>query len=234
MKGMKSMPLEARQMRCLRSFSTTKRLLTAAALLSLIFVAGCDEHVTAERNPQVPIHKHATWAWRPIEAEPAPRDSRRVVSRDEPSESAKRVPEEEASSEVLRGQFRAAIAKSLAGKGFKEVKDPQAAAFLVDFHVALKDQKSTVPVGYGGGYPGVVCGPYGCWQSWGWGPPSLGYQNIQFRAGTIVFDFLQAPTKTMAFRSVGEKPVINGFTTFRQKDVNSLVQALLEKLQPGK
>lgn len=221
-------------MRCLRSLSTTKRLSSAAALLSLIFVAGCDEHVTTERNPQVPIPKHATWAWRPVEAEPAPHDSRRVVSRDEPSQNAKLVPETEASNEIMRGQFRAAIAKSLAGKRFKEVSDPQAAAFLVDFHVALKDQKATAPTGYPGGYPGVVCGPYGCWQSWGWGPPSLGYQNIQFRAGTIVFDFLQASTKTMAFRSVGEKPVINGYTSFRQKDVNSLVLALLEKLQPSK
>src|SRR3974390_3478934 len=133
-KGMKSMPLEARQMRCLRSLSTTKRLLSAAALLSLIFVAGCDEHVTTERNPQGPIPKRGTWACRPVEAEPFPHDSRRVVSRDEPSQNAKLVPETEASNEIMRGQFRAAIAKSLAGKRFKEVSDPRAAAFLVDFH----------------------------------------------------------------------------------------------------
>ncbi len=221
-------------MRNLRSISTTKRLLTAAAFVSLIFVAGCDEHVTAERNPEVPIPKHATWAWRPVEAQPAPRESRPITSRDEPAQVPKRASDTEASNEILRGQIRAAITKSLADKGFKEVSDPQAAAFLVDFHIAVDVRNATVPVGYPGGYPGVVCGPYGCVQSWGWGPPALGYQNIRFRAGTFVFDFLQAPTKKLAFRSIGQKPVKAGLTTFRQKDVNSLVNAALYKLSAGK
>ena len=221
-------------MRNLGCFATTQRLLTAAALVCAIFVAGCDEHVTSERNPEIPIPKHATWAWRPAEAPPAPRDSRPVVSRDEVAPSTKMIPESDTSNEILRGQIRAAIASTLAYKGYKEVQDPQAAAFLVDFHVAVKDQKAAVPLGYPGGYPGVVCGPYGCWQSWGWGPPALGYQNIRFRAGTIVFDFLQASTKKVAFRSDGEKSVKSGYTTFREKDVNSLVQALLWKLPSQK
>jgi hypothetical protein len=229
------MPLEARQMRFLRPFSTTKRLLTALALLSLIVVVGCNEYVTSERNPEVPIPKHATWAWRPVEVQPAPaRESRPVISRDEPTQGAKPVPETEASNEILRGQIRVAITKALAEKGFKEVTDPNAAAFLVDYHVAVKDQRAAVPVGYGGGYPGVVCGPYGCVQSWGWGPPVYGYQNIQFRTGTMVFDFLQASTKKVAFRAIGNKPVKAGFTTFTQSDVNSLVNAVLWKLSAGK
>jgi hypothetical protein len=229
------MPLEVRQMRYLGPFSTTKRLLTAAALLSLIVVVGCNEYVTSERNPEVPIPKHATWAWRPVEAPPAPaRDSRPVISRDEPTQGAKPVPETEASNEILRGQIRVAITKALAEKGFKEVTDPQAAAFLVDYHIAVKDQRAAAPVGYAGGYPGVVCGPYGCVQSWGWGPPVYGYQNIQFRTGTMVFDFLQAPTKKLAFRAIGHKPVKAGLTTFTQSDVNSLVNAVLWKLSAGK
>lgn len=208
--------------------------MTAAALLSVMFAAGCDEQVTSERSPEVPIPKHATWAWRPMEAPATPRDTRPVISRDEITPRTKMIPESDTSNEFLRGQIRAAIAESLAYKGYREVKDPSAAEFLVDYHVALKDQKATVPVGYAGGYPGVVCGPYGCWQSWGWGPPVLGYQNIRFRAGTIVFDFVQASTKKVAFRSIGNKPVKSGLTTFRQKDVNSLVQALLWKLPSGK
>lgn len=227
------MPLEARQMRNLSFLAITKRLLTAAALLSVMFMAGCDEHVTSERNPEVLIPKHATWAWRPVEAAPTPRDARPVISRDEISPGT-RIPDTDTSNEFLRGQIRAAIAGSLAYKGYKEVKDPQAAAFLVDFHAALKDQKVIVPTGYPAGYPGVVCGPYGCWQSWGWGLAAPGYQNIKFRAGTIVFDFVQASTKKVAFRSIGDKPVKSGLTTFRQKDVNALVQALLWKLPPGK
>jgi hypothetical protein len=229
------MPLEARQMRLLRPVSTTKRLLSAFACLSLIFVAGCNEYVTSERNPEVPIPKKATWAWRPVEAQPAAvRESRPVISRDEPNRGAKPVPQTEASTEILRGQIRVAITKALAEKGFKEVTDPNAAAFWVDYHIAVKDQSAAVPVGFAGGYPGVVCGPYGCVQSWGWGPPAYGYQNIKFRTGTMVFDFLQAPTKKLAFRAIGNKPVKAGFTTFTQSDVNSLVNAVLWKLSAGK
>ncbi|MGC1416694.1 MAG: DUF4136 domain-containing protein [Candidatus Acidiferrum sp.] len=212
---------------------STKWILTAAALLAVVFIAGCDEHVTSERNPEVPIPKHATWAWRPAEAQPAASDSHPITSRDEPAQGHKMAPETEASNEILRGQIRVAITKALADKGFKEVSDPKAAAFLVDFHIAVKDQSARVPVGYAGGYPGVVCGPYGCVQSWGWGPPALGYQNISFRAGTMVFDFLQAPTKNLAFRSIGSKPVKSGYTTFRQSDVHSLVNAVLWKLSAG-
>ena len=57
---------------------STKWILTAAALLSVALIAGCDEYVTSERNPEVPIPKHATWAWRPAEAQPAPSDSRPI------------------------------------------------------------------------------------------------------------------------------------------------------------
>jgi len=144
------------------------------------------------------------------------------------------IPDSDTSNEFLRGQIKAAIASSLAYKGYKEVQDPHAAAFLVDFHAAMKDKKETVPTGYGGGYPGVVCGPYGCWRSWGWGPPAQGYQHIQFRAGTIVFDFVQAATDKVAFRAIGDKPVKSDLTTFRQKDVNSLVHDLLWKLPAQK
>jgi len=222
-------------MRFSRPISTTKRLLTAFALLTLIVVIGCNEYVTSERNPEVPIPKKATWAWRPADAQPAPaREARPVISRDEPNRSPKPVPQTEASTEILRGQIRVAIAKALAEKGFKEATDPNSAAFWVDYHIAVKDQSAAVPVGYAGGYPGVVCGPYGCVQSWGWGPPAYGYQNIKFRTGTMVFDFLQAPTQKLAFRAIGNKPVKAGLTTFTQSDVNSLVNAVLWKLSAGK
>ena len=221
-------------MRFSRPISTTKRLLTAAGLFSLALVVGCNEYVTTERNPEVPIPKHATWAWRPVEAQPvAAREARPVISRDEPNQHSKPVPQSEASTEILRGQIRVAITKELKGKGFKEVTDPNAATFLVDYHIAVRDQSATVPVGYGGGYPGVVCGPYGCVNSWGWGPPAYGYQNIKFRTGTMVFDFLQASTHKVAFRAIGNKPVGSGLTTFKQSDVNSLVGAVLWKLAAG-
>ena len=202
------MPLEAGQMRFLRPFSTTKRILTAIALLALVVVVGCNEYVTTERNPEVPIPKHATWAWRPVEAQSTgPHESRPVISRDEPNHGARPVPQSEASTEILRGQIRVAITKQLKEKGFKEVADPNAAAFLVDYHIAVKDQSASVPVGYGGGYPGVVCGPYGCVQSWGWGPPAYGYQNIKFRsAGQWYSTFCKRRRIRSRFARLGTNP----------------------------
>src|SRR3984957_9776828 len=72
-----NMPLEASQMRNLHSLSTTRRLLTAAAFVSLIFAAGCDEYVRITRDRDVRIPKNATWAWRPVVEEAAvPRANR--------------------------------------------------------------------------------------------------------------------------------------------------------------
>ncbi|MGC2674351.1 MAG: hypothetical protein WA299_20990, partial [Candidatus Acidiferrum sp.] len=71
-------------MHCLRLFKTTKRLLSVTALLSFIFVAGCDEYVRIIRDHDVRIPNSATWAWRPAVQETANAgDSRPVTSRDQ-------------------------------------------------------------------------------------------------------------------------------------------------------
>ena len=37
--------------------------------------------------------------------------------------------------------------------------------------------------------PVLVCGYYGCWQSWGyWGPPGYAVRTVHYREGSIVFD----------------------------------------------
>ena len=116
-----------------------------------------------------------------------------------------RVPDP--NDEVVRGRVRTAIEQTLTSKGFKQVSDPGAADFLVDYKFAVNRHSATVPVGYGGGYPGLVCGPYRCWESWGYGPAFVGYENIHFREGTIVFDWVQQGTRHLVYRAVGEKPV---------------------------
>src|SRR5579863_948859 len=90
--------LEARQMRNLVSVSTARRLLSAGAFLSLLFVAGCDDRVLITRDRDVHIPRNATWAWRPVvEEAPAARDNRSadnrpVVSRDEPTRPSRNQP----------------------------------------------------------------------------------------------------------------------------------------------
>jgi hypothetical protein len=237
------MPLEARQMQNLRSVLTLKRLLTAAAFLSLVFVAGCDEYVQVTRDRDVRIAKGATWAWRPAVEEAAvardnrTADNRPVTSRDDlartpRNQPAPRVPDP--NDEVVRQRVKDAIAQTLGSKGLKQVNDPATADFLIDYKFAVNRHNAAVPVGYPGAYPGLVCGPFRCWESWGYGPAYVGYENIHFREGMIVFDLVQQSTKHLVYRAVGQKPVKRDAFSLTQGDINSLVHHLLGDLKPGK
>jgi hypothetical protein len=228
-------------MRTWRGSGTIKRLLTAAVFLSAIFVVGCDDHVQITRDRDVRIPRNATWAWRPAADEAAvardnrSADNRPVISRDDVSrqrQPVNRVPD--ANDDVVRQRVKTAIEEDLNAKGFKEVSDPGAADFLVDYKFAVNRHTAAVPVGYGGAYPGLVCGPFRCWESWGYGPAFVGYENIHFREGTIVFDWVQQPTKHLVYRAVGEKPVRRDAFSLTQGDINDLVHHLLKDLKHGK
>ncbi|MBA0084288.1 MAG: DUF4136 domain-containing protein [Acidobacteria bacterium Pan2503] len=208
-------------------------LIAVAALLSGLLLAGCDEYVQITRDPDVPIHKLATWAWRPAAEQANARDSRAVISRDMISRDETVVRDSDADNEMVRQRVKTAIEQTLASKGLTRISDAQAADFLVDYQFAVERRNATVPAAYEG-YPGVVCGPYGCWQSWGWGPAAVGYQNIRFRQGTIVFDFIQRSTKHLVYRGVGEKPVHYNTFTLTQGDIHALVHRLLEDLRTQK
>ena len=212
-----------------RLWSTHRPLFTFAAFVSLLFLAGCDEYVQITRDPDVRIAKHATWAWRPAAEQAKANDSRRVVSRDVISRGDTVVRDADANNEIVRQRVKTAIEQALVSKGLKQVSGPQAADFLVDYHFAVESHNTTVRTAYPGGYGGLVCGPYGCWE--GWGPPEVGYEHIRFREGTIVFDFLQPSTKHLVYRAVGEKPVHRNTFTLTQNDINSLVNHLLKDLK---
>lgn len=202
--------------------------LAASVLICGLLLAGCDDHVTVTRDPDIPVLKGNTWAWRPM-APPKDAEKRPVVSRDVISrgETIRRDPE--SNSSVVRDRIRIAIEQTLSSKGLRQVSDPQAADFLVDYHVAVRRHDVTVQRVYPGGYPGLVCGPYGCWESWGWGPPQVSYENIRFREGTVVLDLTKQSTKRLAYRAVGQKPVHRD--TFNQDEINEFVHHMLGKLQ---
>ncbi len=218
---------------------TTKLILAAAAIFSVILVAGCDEYVRIIRDHDVRIPKNATWAWRPAVQEAAAReaagDNRRVLSQDQVSRDQAAAPRQASADDAVdRQRVKAAIEQALAAKGFKQVSDPAIANFLVDYKFAVRHGNAAVPVGYPGAYPGLVCGPYRCWQTWGYGPAYVGYENIRFREGTIVFDWMQTATKHLVYRAIGAKPVRSDSFSLTQSDIHSLVGALLKDLKPGK
>jgi len=224
---------------------TAKRLLGAAAFVSLFFLAGCDEHVQITRDRDVRIPKHATWAWRPAVEEarntPPPAapnaDNRPVISRDDisgppPGPRTRPAPSREPNpdDDVVRQRVKSAIEQTLASKGFQQV-DPAQAEFLVDYKFAVRRFNETVPA-YGG-YPGLVCGPFRCWYG-AYGPAWVGYENIHFREGTIVFDWVQRDTKHLVYRAIGEKPVHRDAFSLTQDEINGLTHHLLSQLNPGK
>jgi hypothetical protein len=135
---------------------------------------------------------------------------------------------------VLRSKVKTAVEADLAKKGFREASDPEAADFLVDFHIAVRRRNMTVERVYPGAYPGLVCGPFGCYSGWGYGPAAVGYENVRFREGTIVVDAVQNPTNHSFYRAIGEKPVSRDTFSFSQDEVNGLVQKLLKDLKPSK
>jgi hypothetical protein len=203
-------------------------LLAASILVCGLFVAGCDDHIDVIRDPNIPVVKGSTWAWKPA-APPKDADRRPVVSRDVISRGETVVRESSANKEIVRERIRTAIEQSLSSKGLRQVSDPQAADFLVDYHVAVRRHNVTVEHVYPGGYPGLVCGPYGCWESWGWGPPEVSYENIRFREGTVIFDFVKQSTKRLAYRAIGQKPVHRD--TFNQGEISEFVNHMLGKLK---
>ncbi len=203
-------------------------LLAAAVLICGLLLAGCDDHVTVIRDPNILVPKGSTWAWKPV-ASPRDADRRPVVSRDVISRGESIAREPGANNEIVRQRIRTAIEQTLSSKGLREVSDQQDAEFLVDYHVAVRRHNVTVEHVYRGGYRGLVCGPYGCWESWGWGPPEVSYENIRFREGTVVFDFVKQSTRRLAYRAIGQKPVHRD--TFNQDEVNEFVHHMLGKLK---
>ena len=207
----------------------TKSPLLAALILGCgMMLAGCDDHISVIRDPDIPVPKGSTWAWRPVAAS-READRRPVVSRDVISRGETIVRDPGANNDIVRQRIRTAIEQTLSSKGLRQVSDPQAADFLVDYHVAVRRHDVTVQRVYPGGYPGLVCGPYGCWEGWGWGPAAVGYENIRFREGTIVFDFVKHSTNRLAYRAIGQKPVHRD--TFNQGEISEFVHHMLGKLK---
>jgi hypothetical protein len=111
-----------------------------------------------------------------------------------------------------------------------QVSDPAAADFLVDYHFAMRRHNVSVERIYPWGYPGLVCGPFGCWQGWGYGPAEVSYENIRFREGMFVFDFIKRNPNRLAYRAIGQETAHHA--TFLNDQVEDMVHAMLKGLKP--
>ena len=197
----------------------------AGCLACGLFLSGCDDNnVEIIRDPDIRVAKGMTWAWRPANAPEGAGsrvDSRKVISRDvitpeqqpQPQQAPQRLESNrDWNTEANRDVLKAAIAKNLQSKGLTQVPDPNIADFWVDYHVAVKTQTATIQRVYPGGYPGVVCGPYGCWSGWGWGPPEVAFQNVRYHEGTFVIDLALREPRKLAYRAISQKELKNNRT----------------------
>jgi hypothetical protein len=205
-------------------------LMAGAILLGGLLLAGCDEHVEIIRDRDIPVLKHQTWAWRPAPARKEAKNERPVVSRDVIGGRETVARETDPANEIVRQELRTAIERQLTEKGLTQVSDPAAADFLVDYHFAMRRHNVRVERVYPGAYPGLVCGPFGCWEGWGYGPAEVSYENVRFREGTFVFDFIKHNPNRLAYRAIGQEPAHHA--TFSNDQVNDMVHALLKGLKP--
>ena len=207
-------------------------VLLSATMLGGLVLAGCDDNVEVIRDPDVRIHKGMTWAWRPVSAPAPPRkdaDDRPVTSRDTIGAPPQRLESNrDWNNEENRTKLQEAIERGLSGKGLTKVSDPAVADFLVDYHVAVKTQTAQVQNVYPGGYPGVVCGPFGCWYGYGWGPPEVEYRTVRYHEGTFVLDIALRNPKKLAYRAISQKELSKRNISTYQADeaVNHLLKGL--------
>jgi hypothetical protein len=203
-------------------------LLGAAVLICGLLLAGCDEHIEVIRDSGIPVHQGNTWAWRPMEGSRTG-NQRPVVSRDVISRRESIARDSYERNDLVRERVRIAIEQTLSSKGLQQVSDPREADFLVEYHLAVRKRDVTPQRVYPSSYPGIVCGRYGCWESWGWGPPVVSYENVRYREGTVVFDLVDQSSMRLAFRAIGQKPVNRH--TFTQGEISEFVHHMLDKLK---
>jgi hypothetical protein len=207
-------------------------LIAAVAVFCGLVLAGCDEHVEVIQDTDIHVMKHQTWAWRPMQApraQPSGGGDRPVISRDVIGRHETVTTEADPAVEIARRQLRTEIERQMTQKGLRQVSDPSVADYLVDYHFAMRGHNVTVQNVYPSAYPGLVCGPFGCWQGWGYGPAEVAYQNVQFREGTFVFDMTQNASRHLVYRAIGQEPAYHA--QFSHDQIEDMVHALLKKLK---
>jgi len=200
-------------------------------------LAGCDDHVTVDRDPGVRIQRGMTWAWRPAPQtqEMRSESGRKVISRDVIPLRNGAPPQRafpnyaDPQKDMVHTRTRIAIEQTMAAKGLTQVSDPAAADFLVDYQVGIQNRRERVAVPVDS--PVLVCGYRGCWESWGyWGPAGYAVRTVRYSEGTIVFDLVRHGDDKMAYRATYEK--LLDWNSLDQEHVNSGVKKMLKELKP--
>jgi hypothetical protein len=127
---------------------------------------------------------------------------------------------------LIDNRIRAAIETQLAAKGF--VKNDTAPDVVVLFHVALDEQKDISAYSSGPMYGG-----YGYGWGGGWGGTTTDVRVREIIVGTLAIDIVDAKTKQMAWRGLGEKEInTSAKPEKREENIAKAVEKIFRNYPP--
>ncbi|MBX0291536.1 DUF4136 domain-containing protein [Hymenobacter sp. HSC-4F20] len=190
-------------------FLTRPLTLSVLGLTLLLGASGCATTarvgVTSDFDHSVNFRSYKTWAWYPQQ----PTDTEGGPAKGYESFLDKRI--------------RSAVEQQLAQKGLAQVeKNPDV---YVAYSARVEDkQRSTA------GYYGPYGYPY--WYGYG-GFYNRGFNqgSIEYKAGTVILDFVDARRKELAWRGQGQAQVDN--QTISEPEVQRIVTSILGTYPPG-
>lgn len=163
-------------------------------LIMAVAAAACGPSIRVAHDAAVPVHAGATWTW-------GASDAGRTFAEHHPM----------VDNATVRGRVERALAAELAQKGFVQSRDSAAARFLVHFHLGVEERHDTV----GDNRP--PCLDRGCGLDWGfWGRPETAPREIDYDAGQLMLDIVDATTRKVVWRGVLEHDFVKQDVEERQ------------------
>jgi hypothetical protein len=194
-------------MKALIQYFTRPAALAAVGLAVLLGSAGCASvprvGVTSDFDHSVNFRNYKTWAWypeQPTDAEGGP---------------AKGY------NSFFDQRMRRSVEAEMVRKGFtKADKNPDV---YVAYAARVEDKQRTNP---------AMMGPYGWNPYWGFGWNRGMYQQpvIEYKAGNIIIDLIDAKRKELVWRGYGQASVDG--QNISEVEVNRIVSGVLEAYPP--
>lgn len=129
-------------------------------------------------------------------------------------------------SPLVDKRIREAIVTYLTTRGYKKVEDNPdfAVAYQLGLRQEVDSSRATMAVGVGGYYPHSAIGM------------TYGYPGYieSYERGILTIDILQGSDKKLTWRGSSGRRLYNGSTPEKSdKEINAVVQEILEKFPPG-
>lgn len=112
-------------------------------------------------------------------------------------------------NDIVRQRIRTAVESALTARGHSFVQDPNAARYLVSYHIGLQDRQDLRVDSAPGG---VACGWRGCISGFGWGmygaPRDV--RTVNYTEGTLILDLTDRESGQLTWRASSQRRVDEG------------------------